>query len=430
MLWFYRLIFLPGLLVATPYYLLRMWKRGGYRAGFGQRFGAVPPLPPKRAGVKRIWLQAVSVGEMLAIAPLLERLAARGNVEIYLTTTTSTGHQIACEKYQRLTIGIGYFPIDAWVCSARAWRAVAPDLVLLTEGERWPEHIAQAARRGVPVLCVNARLSDRSFARMLRWRGCVRPLLAGVTKFLACSADDAARLKQISVDAARVATTGNIKLDVTIPELSEAEHVALRAELGLGESTRPVLLGSSTWPGEERVLVELWQRLEREGAGPGAGVDLLLVPRHAERRAEVAAELGAAGMDFHLRSKGRAPAGMRIVIADTTGELKKLTRLADVVFVGKSLPPHIGGQTPVEAAAMGKAIVLGPEMSNFRVIVRELLAAGGARQVGDAAELGEVLARLLANEQERAELASAARRWHQANRGAIERTLAEIEAYL
>src|SRR5690606_36125842 len=125
-----------------------------YQENFQQRFGAIPALPAKRPGVRRVWLQAVSVGEMLALAPMLEALHADPTVEVYLTTTTSTGYTLARERYAALTIGIGYFPVDWWGFSRRAWSRVEPDLVILLEGERWPEHIRQAEARGVPVLAV------------------------------------------------------------------------------------------------------------------------------------------------------------------------------------------------------------------------------------------------------------------------------------
>jgi 3-deoxy-D-manno-octulosonic-acid transferase len=509
-LWIYRLLFLPVLCLAAPYYLWRMRKRGGYRRDFQQRFGATPPLPPKRAGARRVWLQAVSVGEMLAIAPILDALKRRGDTEVYLTTTTSTGRKIAGERYRGLVAGIGYFPTDWWLFSARAWRAVAPDLVILTEGERWPEHIAQARRRGVPVLAVNARLSDRSFGRMRAWRRLLGPLmLRGISRVLACSAEDASRFRELGVDAEKITTVGNIKWDVTIPLMDAAERETLLRELGLFSTTAtttppattptpsppapappspppppppspappasaplpappsptsptspppapsppappsppptppspsspppptppppaptppppppaPILLGSSTWPGEEAALVETLSALR----AAGVAARLLLVPRHMERRAEVGAVLRGTGFSWHLRSRGAAPAPVDIAVGDTTGELRKFTQLADLVFVGKSLPPHTGGQTPVEAAALGKPILMGPGMSNFRDITRYLTGSGAARVVRDADELRAAALRLLATApEERRAMAGAARACHKANQGALARTV-------
>jgi 3-deoxy-D-manno-octulosonic-acid transferase len=424
MLWLYRLLFLPVLVFASPYYLLRMKRRGGYRRHFKQRFGAVPSLPEKQRGVRRVWLQAVSVGEMLAIAPLLEQFKRDDTVEIYLTTTTSTGFKLAKEKYQEATIGIGYFPIDWWIFSSRAWKAIAPDLVVLTEGERWPEHVFQAAKRRVPVVCVNARLSDRSYSRMKSMRLFSRPLLRGLTKILACSELDAQRFRELGFPADSVTTTGNIKLDLTIPLLSDAEKAKLRGELGLG--AEPILLGSSTWPGEEAALVATLRKLR----DTGLACRLLIVPRHAERRNQVETMLKECGFAYHLRSRGVAPGSVDIAVADTTGELRKLTQLADVVFVGKSLPPHDQGQTPVEAAALEKAIVFGPGMSNFRAITESLLGRGAVRQVKDANELTAVCGDLLKSASERAKLAEAARVWHRENQGAVARTFDELNAQL
>jgi len=424
MIWLYRVLFPPVMLLASPYYLLRMRRRGGYKNNFGQRFGATPPLPAKRPGVRRVWLQAVSVGEMLAVAPLLEALRADPAVEVYLTTTTSTGYALARERYESLVIGIGYFPVDAWPCSRRAWNRIAPDLVILTEGERWPEHIHQAAVRGVPVLAVNSRLSDRSFRRMMSLRALVLPLLGGITRVLACSEHDAERFRALGFAPDRITVTGNIKLDVTIPPLAEDEKTALRRELGFGDE--PVLLGSSTWPGEEAALIETFKALR---AG-GAAARLLIVPRHAERRAEVEALLKASGLPYHFRSRGAAPGPVDVTVADTTGELRRLTQLASVVFVGKSLPPHHEGQTPVEAAVLGKPVVFGPSMSNFKVIARDLREAGAAKAVADAAGLTIAVCELWADEAARVRMALAAQAWHRENQGAFHRTLAVIREEL
>lgn len=422
MLWIYRLLFLPALLVLSPRYLLRMRKRGGYGAHFSQRFGAHPRLPGRGSkAAPRVWLQAVSVGEILAIGPLLEGLQ-RDGVDVYLTTTTSTGFKLANDRYRGLTVGIGYFPVDWWWFSARAWARIAPDLMILTEGERWPEHLFQATRRGVPVLSINSRLSDRSFARMQRIPAAARLMTRGITRFMPVSAEDSARLAALGVAPERMTTTGNIKLDVRIPLLSPEERNPLRGELGLVEPL--VLLGSSTWPGEEAALVGAWQTAR----AAGVRCSLLIVPRHAERRAEIEQVLIATGVRFHFRSRGAAPDAVDVAVADTTGELRRLTQLADVVFVGKSLGSHTEGQTPVEAAALGKPILFGPGMSNFRDIARDLLKRGAALEVADAARLSELTLQLMQNDAQRESLSLAATTWHRGNSGALVRTMDVVRA--
>ena len=425
MIWLYRFLFPPLMLLASPYYVRRMLRRGGYGPGFSQRFGATPTLPARREGVRRIWIQAVSVGEMLAIGPLVEALLARGDIELYLTTTTSTGYKLACERYATKVAAIGYFPIDSWFFSRRAWKAVQPDLVILTEGERWPEHIRQAAVRGLPVVCVNARMSDRGYSRMQGFRGAVLSLFGGITRWLPCSVQDAERLVSLGFPAERITRTGNIKLDVTIPQMSEADRLRLRVELGLPERGL-ILLGSSTWPGEEEAVLQAFKTARERGVE----LSLLLVPRHAERRAEVRVLLEHSGLRFHFRSTGAAASPVDVAVGDTTGELRKLTQLADLVFVGKSLPPHHEGQTPIEAAALGKAILFGPKLSNFREISRDLSACGAALHVADAAALAEQTQELLSAPAHRAQMAQAAVAWHKANQGAIARTVAAVRAEL
>lgn len=425
MIYVYRLLFIPALLIASPYYLWRMRRRGGYAEGFWHRFGEVPPLPAKPDGVKRVWLQAVSVGEILAIAPLLEALQREGRTELYLTTTTSTGYQLAKEKYAALTVGIGYFPLDWWAFSTGAWQKVAPDLAILMEGERWPEHVAQAQARGVPVISINARLSDRSFKRSMRFQWALRPLAAGITRVLCAAKRDEQRFKALGFPPDRLQTTGNLKLDVNIPQLSDTDKVTLRRELGLPPGGL-VLLGSSTWPGEETALLTALQAARERGLK----VSLLLVPRHAERREELRGLLAKSGLSFHFRSAGAAAGVVDVAVGDTTGELRKFTQLADLVFTGKSLAPHEGGQTPVEAAVLGKPLLHGPRMTNFRDIIRSLTEAGAVRKVETHSELITAAVELLQETAQREKLAAAAREWSEANRGATERTLAVIRARL
>lgn len=423
LLWAYRLLFLPLLLAASPYYVWRMLRRGGYAEGFGQRLGFWTKLPPRRPGRRRVWIQAVSVGEVEAIGPLLAELAA-GGAEVVLTTTTSTGLRVARERHAAACLAIGSFPVDFWPCSAAAWRAIDPDVAVLTEGELWPEHVrGQARARGVPVALVNARLSDRSFARHRRLRALSSRLLGSLAWIGAGSEADAERLRALG--AARVEVTGNLKFDVAAEgALPGDERAALRAELGLADNPGALLLlGSSTWPGEETLLLGVLARLR----AAGTDVRLLLVPRHAERRDEVLREVRASGLPFHQRSSGgtRAAPGTVVHLADTTGELRRLTRAADLAFSGKSLPPHDGGQTPVEAAAAGVPLVYGPAMTNFRAICAGLEAAGAARRCEDAEGVARVLAKLAGDAAARAAMA-AGPAWLALNRGASARTAAGI----
>ncbi len=423
MLWLYRIVFPLALFLALPAYLRRAWRRGGLREKFGERLGAHPKQSRERRSGPLIWLQAVSVGEVLAISPLLEQLH-RAGVLVYLTTTTSTGYKIAAERYTPWVVGVGYFPVDAWPVSALAWQRIDPDMVILTEGERWPEHLQQAKRRRVPVIVINARLSDRSLRRMQWFRPAASLMLAGVDRWLCGSSQDAVRLRDLGVSEATLVTTGNLKFDVVIPRLTAAELLALRRELGLPAGL--VLLGSSTWPGEEAAMIEVLKATRARGLEGS----LLLVPRHAERRGEIERLLVKSGLRFHFRSHGPAAAEVDVSVADTTGELRRLTQVADLVFVGKSLPPHTEGQTPLEAAALGRVIVLGSGMSNFRVIASELIQAGAAVRVDSAEQLVTTAVSVLSEAGRREQLAQAATAWHGRNAGAVARTFAIVQAVL
>ncbi len=422
MIWLYRILFAPALVVLAPAYLLRMRRRGGYGEDFGQRFGSHPDLPKNKEGL-RVWVQAVSVGEMLAIGPLLRELKAAG-AETYLTTTTSTGRRIAIERHSDVVKKIGYFPLDWQPFVKRAWRAIKPDLVILIEGERWPEHLSQATRLGVPVVSLNARLSDRTFRRLRLLGRAARICLDGIKLHLAASKQDADRLIALGIPASRVTTVGNLKLDVSIAPMDAADAARLRKELGLREG--PVLLGASTWPGEEAALLAAWRSAQAQGRVGS----LLLVPRHAERRVEIESFLRDEGVSVHFRSHGPAATTVDVAVADTTGELRRLIQLADVVFVGKSLPPHTEGQTPVEAAALEKPLLIGPGMSNFRTIANELVARGAARTVADPGALAREVVLLLSDREAATAMARQAALWHRENQGALLRSMIEIRSLL
>lgn len=436
MIWIYRIFYIPIFLITFPYYLWRMLKRGGYAKDFRYRFGLGKQLQKKKPGVTRIWIQAVSLGEVNAIKPLIEKLLAKKNIEIVLTTTTSTAYAIAKEQYDDKITAVGIFPFDFWPFSRNAWERIDPDIAILMEAELWPEHIHQATIRNVPVLLINARLSDRSFKRYLKLKWLAKHLvLKHLSALLAGTQLDLDRFIAIGVDPKKTSCTGNIKFDVTPKKiLSEDERLELKKEMGFiterlnANSPCPlVLMGSSTWSGEEALLLHIFEN----ALDQGIDCRLLIVPRHPERRDEIKTLLGTQDRTWHLRSDSpKAPADTFIYIGDTTGELSVLTQVADLAFIGKSLPPHDGGQTPIEPAALGTAMLYGPHMTNFRQISKSLEKAGASIMCSDSEEVEKQVLALLKDPQRREALGHEAKKWHALNQGATDKTIAGIEKFI
>jgi 3-deoxy-D-manno-octulosonic-acid transferase len=428
MIWFYRLLYLPALLIALPYYGLRMWRRGGYAKDFQHRLGRFRRLSPPSANMKRIWLQAVSVGEVLAIGPLIEALQADNSVEIVLTTTTSTGYAEARKRYKGKVYSIGVFPLDFWLFSRLAWKRIQPDAIILTESELWPEHLHRARKLGVPTFLVNARISDTSFKRYQKVPRLAKRLLQKLDHIFAASDLDQARLIQLGANEAQTISTGSIKFDVSIGQpLSEAAHTALSEELGFSykpTKQRPfILLGSSTWPGEEAILL----RIQASVTATGVDCRLLLVPRHAERGPEIVRLLNEQPLTWHQRSQGTETSKtVSIQLADTTGELARLTQVADLAFVGKSLAPNMGGQTPIEAAGLGIPILMGPNMTNFKEVTKSLVHSGAARIATDDDHLEALVLELVKDANARAAMSQAGRDWHANNKGSSARIAESI----
>lgn len=388
-----------------------------------ERLGLVE-CPEKLAGArKRVWIQAVSVGELLAIGPVIRRLSSSGEWDVYLSTTTSTGYSMAKETYRDDAAHVFAFPLDFWPFVRRAWKRVSPDLVILTEGEMWPEHLHQARKRGIPSVLINARISDRTSGRLKRIPFVVSIMHGGVRAIGAASAMDADRIVSLGVARDRVRITGNLKFDaVDAARLPADELVTLGADAGWAiDDGCPVVIGASTWPGEEKLILDAMCALRSEGIG----VRVILVPRHGERRAEISNLLGAyPELRWALRSGNRRPEHpLDVYVVDTVGELRKFLQLSDVAVIGKSFPPHGQGQTPVESAALGVPMIYGPSMSNFRAVCLELEAAGGAVKVKDEASLLPSLRALLSDPAKASVVSANARMVFEQNRGSLDRTI-------
>ncbi|MEM9159617.1 MAG: glycosyltransferase N-terminal domain-containing protein [Verrucomicrobiota bacterium] len=404
-----------------------MRKRGGYSEAFSTRFGQGLALPEKKEGARRIWIQAVSLGEMLAIEPMLRALAADERNEIFLTATTSTGYAIAKEKYSDFVVGLAYFPLDFWLFSRRVWNVAKPDLAICAETEMWPEHMRQARKRGVPMLLVNARLSDRSFKYSLKLKSFISGELDNLSFVLAGSLQDSERFEALGFDQSRIEVTGNMKVDVSIdPLLSGDDRRELKRSLKLGDGF--LILGSSTWPGEEEMMLEAYRRV-REML-PEA--KMIIVPRHGERRDEIRGvmEEQASGLRWHFKSEGMPTEDIDVLIGDTHGELRGFTQISDLAFIGKSLPPHKEGQTPIECGLLGVPMVFGSGMSNFKSIHSRLVESGAACKVREHGEAIQAIVDLAQDAGKREAMVRGSRNWALASKGALQRTLTKIQEFL
>ncbi len=332
-----------------------------------------------------------------------------------VSTTTDTGQKLARERFG--DSNVFYFPLDlSWAVRAYL-RALRPKLLVLAESEFWPNLLHQAHHQGVPVAVVNARVSDRSLPRYVRFRDLMRSVMRNIDVFLAQSDEDARRLVRIGAPAERVQVGGNLKFEVKSPSPSEfvGEFAAVlrRDEIG------PLLVAGSTLEGEEAMLLECF----RQVASRYAGAMMVIAPRHPERFAAVAALLEASGVPWQQRSQwnGQTPLAGRVFLLDTIGELASLYQFADLAFVGGSLVPK-GGHNVLEAAQFGAAILVGPHTENFRDIVAIFQRAQALRVVKPESLTTTVLA-LLNNDAARTQLGVHALQVMRTQQGATERTV-------
>lgn len=365
-----------------------------------------------------IWIHAASVGETIAVVPLIERLLGHG-INIVLTTGTVTSAQVARERLGERIIH-QYVPLDLKPAVSRFLDHWSPDLAVMAESEIWPMTILELGARRVPQVLVNGRLSDRSFANWLKRSYLAEALFENLAHVIAQSDVDAERFRKLG--ARPVTVSGNLKGDTVEPPADEAELARLKGEIG----RRKVWAAISTHDGEEEAAIEVHKRLRTRHP------DLLtmIVPRHPERADAVAAACAQAGLSVARRSLGEriAPA-TDIFLGDTIGEMGLYLRLTEIAFVGRSLTGK-GGQNPLEPAMLDTAVLSGRNVQNFRDAYRTLAASGAARFVKDKDVLAGAVNYLLTNEAERRKMMQAGRATVEGMRGALSRTLQTLEPFV
>jgi 3-deoxy-D-manno-octulosonic-acid transferase len=367
-----------------------------------------------------VWLHGASVGEGLSMLPLIARLrTSHPATTILVTTGTVTSARLLGERLPPGAVH-QYVPVDrpAWVERfLDHWR---PELAIWLESEFWPNLIAATAARRIPMALLNGRVSPHSLRNWQRAPAAIAQLLTAFSLIAGQTAEDAERLRQLG--AASPVNLGNLKFAADPLPASAADLADLTKTIG----NRPRWLAASTHAGEEEIAADVHRRI----ADRFPGLLTVIVPRHPQRGESIARTLAGQGLTVTRRSLGEMPSdGTQVYVADTLGEMGLFYRLADIVFVGGSLVPH-GGQNPLEPARLDDAVLLGPEMTNFREMAERMIACGGAETVADAEGLATAVAGLLADPAERARRALAARHFAEGEAQVLDRIMAALEPFL
>ena len=355
----YNLLLPVFLVISIPGYLIKMKKRGGFGTGLLERFG-IYKCPASEEPKGGLYVHAVSVGEVFIALKFIREWSKTHDEPVILSTSTATGHQVARDAALPNVRPL-YSPLDVPGLSGRCLKRFAPRAVVLIEAELWPNFAEACHRRHIPMIMLNARLSPRSEGRYAKVRGITRLLFERLSALGAQNETDQARFARIGVRPEIITAPGSIKFDV-MGDAPQNLRDDFRSILNSMRRDKPVVLAASTHAGEDALIATA---IRQAGAFP------LIVPRHAERRAQVVADLQQAGFTPILRTAGELPADIpenACYIADTTGELRDWTALADAVVIGKSFLAK-GGQNPVEAIAARKPVITGPDMTNFADLV-------------------------------------------------------------
>ncbi len=403
-----------------PGALIRLWFRGraepAYRHHLAERFGHVPSSLGPGAD---IWLHAVSAGESIAAAPLIEALLAQGHT-LVLSTTTPTGRAQLMRQFSGRAV-ICYGPFDLQRCIKRFLNQVRPNLALMIETEIWPNWMAACASREIPVALLNARLSERSFRGYQKLGSMMGATLRQFSWIAVQSTVHAARFKALGAAPDRLSVTGSIKADQVLPADFRAQVAVIQEKL----AHRTLLLAASTHPGEEQMLLAAFKVLKAKHPQ----LLMVLVPRHVQRAAELQAMSAQLGLIQSLADKDHFTDETDVVIVNVMGQLLYWYGASTVTFVGGSLVPH-GGHNFLEPALCGCAIVTGPWVFNFEAQAEQFQKQAALTLVNDESELIEALERLLVDPVIRKVQADRARQLVDESRGALDQLLLGLSPWL
>lgn len=426
MYFIYSILFTTAFVLMLPLFLLRREK---YAAGFHERLGRYSKF--QHDGRPVIWLHCVSVGETNAARPLVDSLGKDfPGYRLIISTITKTGQALARDIFNHKADAVFYFPFDLKFSVRRALDNFKPSVVLLMETEIWPRFTREAKRTGSKIAIVNGRLSEKSFRRYLTVRPFLRRVLAKVDLALMQGEKDEERIISLGMDVARVSVTGNMKFDHSIESSENSFTEEFRERFGTDGGLPLIVAGSTHEPEEEWVLDAL--------KISGCPFRVLFAPRHPQRFDAVADMIKKRGCSHSRRSDAprETDKTAEVILLDSVGELRSIYPLADIVFVGGSLIPH-GGQSFLEPAAAGRAIITGWHMENFDTVTSEFVARRAMIQMQEPRngfkavdQLFEAFTELLGDEGKRRRLGETALRLLEANRGATTKTRQALASLL
>lgn len=431
MYFIYSLLLGLAFLILLPRFLFDAFRHGKYVTGFRERLGALSPVIV--GGRPVVWIHCVSVGETQAAQPLVQRLKERfPETLVVVSTITVTGQNLAKELFKNDAVKVFYFPFDwRWVVR-RTLRAVKPNAVIVMETELWPGFLRECQQQKIPVALVNGRLSERSFSRYRLIKGFMTRVLQSLQLAVMQTEADAKRLQALGMDAGKMIVSGSLKFDAGTIPASDSLTTEFRERFDLSDR-RPLVLAASTHAPEERIVLDAFKQLLAgcKLADSELRPRLMIVPRHPERFADVAALIEDSGLRWARRSANTNARDIEadVILLDSIGELRSVYSLAPIVFVGGSIA-RTGGHNILEPAAVGASVITGPHTFNFKLIVETFVKANAIIQLPtlpselEATQaLANEISKLLADPALRRELGERARELVNANRGATERTL-------
>ena len=422
MIFLYNILFPLAFVFFLPGMIFKLIRRPGYKSTFPERFAVFSARKKKRLKEFEgaVWVHSVSVGETVAALSFIRKYSASvPGQKFVISTTTTTGQELA-QKNAPDNCAVIFCPLDFIFFVKRVLSLLKPSKLVILETEIWPNLILESKKSGAEVYMINARMSDKSVRGYLKFRKIIAPIISVIDKVCVQSQLDAERFMTVAPDS-RVTVTGNMKFDQVLPESFPS------ADYGryFGEGDYKIILAASTHSGEEKLAAEVFQKLRNSYPD----LKLVLVPRHAERAAEVAEQLRELKLSFVRKTQFSSGNSEPVdcLLADTTGEMLMLMNDADIIIMGKTLAGHDEGHNLIEPALLAKPVVCGRKLSNFRVVFDILKKADALITVSDGRELLSALERLLSDPDYAEKLGSAAYRAITVHKGAIEKNIAQIK---